>query len=481
MASLFNTQINNTYQGLLKTDSNGVIGAGLNLLTDGLGNSAGISLDPANSKLHINGTAAVSPRFELKDNKTGNLSWFVPFDLLDSTGTRRGQINFDEYSSFNLVAGQIGQFNDPELIIQNTGKVGASAKIAVQNDTVGNAYLSPNNSDNWYLGYQQSVDALSYNSGTGDLTLGRQDAADLVVNIPSGGGGGTPGLVNGSFGLNSLKNADHLVNPSFPANASAEHTIALGMNASATQTGGVALGLSASAFAQYAVAISPGADSRGFGDVSIGYNSDTIGGTGNNVAIGRDAESRGVDGGVIGALSRVQSGNSNFIIARNCTIPSGQGNASVGASNITFPTGQNDNVLLGRVSTIGAGTSNSIAIGLVSNMYANCNDSVAIGRSAQVGTLTTGSTNSVAIGRDAKATQGGNATAVGYNSLAQASNATAIGANAIAANANWTATPQLELTNYATLNFADDAAAATGGVPLGGIYHNAGALRIRIV
>lgn len=36
------------------------------------------------------------------------------------------------------------------------------------------------------------------------------------------------------------------------------------------------------------------------------------------------------------------------------------------------------------------------------------------------------------------------------------------------------------MTDYANLDFADDAAAATGGVPLGGLYHNSGAMRIRI-
>jgi hypothetical protein len=30
-------------------------------------------------------------------------------------------------------------------------------------------------------------------------------------------------------------------------------------------------------------------------------------------------------------------------------------------------------------------------------------------------------------------------------------------------------------------NFADDTAAAAGGIPIGGMYHNAGAIRIRIV
>jgi hypothetical protein len=39
----------------------------------------------------------------------------------------------------------------------------------------------------------------------------------------------------------------------------------------------------------------------------------------------------------------------------------------------------------------------------------------------------------------------------------------------------------LVVFNYAALDYADDTAAATGGVVLGQVYHNAGALRIRIV
>ena len=40
--------------------------------------------------------------------------------------------------------------------------------------------------------------------------------------------------------------------------------------------------------------------------------------------------------------------------------------------------------------------------------------------------------------------------------------------------------PALNVVNYASLDFADDAAAALGGVELGGLYHNSGAVRIRI-
>ena len=41
----------------------------------------------------------------------------------------------------------------------------------------------------------------------------------------------------------------------------------------------------------------------------------------------------------------------------------------------------------------------------------------------------------------------------------------------------------LSLARYSTTtnNYTSDSSAAGGGVPLGGIYHNAGALRVRIV
>jgi len=38
----------------------------------------------------------------------------------------------------------------------------------------------------------------------------------------------------------------------------------------------------------------------------------------------------------------------------------------------------------------------------------------------------------------------------------------------------------LVLSNYAALEFADDTEAEAGGVELGGVYHTAGALKIRI-
>jgi len=40
--------------------------------------------------------------------------------------------------------------------------------------------------------------------------------------------------------------------------------------------------------------------------------------------------------------------------------------------------------------------------------------------------------------------------------------------------------PNLTIANYASLNYASDAAAAAAGIPLGGVYHTSGTLKVRI-
>ena len=45
MATLFNTRIADTYQGLLKTIDNGILGAALTQLSDGSGNGTGVFLN----------------------------------------------------------------------------------------------------------------------------------------------------------------------------------------------------------------------------------------------------------------------------------------------------------------------------------------------------------------------------------------------------------------------------------------------------
>ena len=630
MASLTGNQINNTYQGLLKTENNGAIGATAINLTDGVGNQTGLSLNASLNEFKFmkpNAEFSVAnSNFDITTypmSATSGDNTYLNFK--DQNGQYPAYISQDRYGSlyFNNVNGDQGEAH----VFRSKTNTGTTtpAKIAMD------AYNSVNNSNNWYLGYQQSVDSLSYNSGTGDLTLGRQDATDLVVNIPGGGvtslntltggltlaagtgisvtdngtdtititstgGGGSAGLVSGTA-PDSMRSADALTTTAsvsiFPndiilgngakstyTTATNDYTtsggIAIGENAEIRKTNdysfapsqnAIAIGKNALAYlstspTEGAIAIGSNARAQNTRSVSIGCNPvasgdsaivighRSISGTSSySITMGDSVTNSGYSGimmgsggasltgggfgqtsinmgyaSVVSSQSSISLGNSNtvaslesavigrsngiatsvngsFIIGNNnninnnsgaggfgnfilgdyCSTNGGNYNTILGGNSVNLPAGQNDNVSIGRTNGIGAGTSNSIMIGLVSQIYANSGDSVTIGRSSQIGSATSAASNSVAIGRDAKVLGGGNSTSVGAFSQTTAPNATAVGYQAVAANSGWTATPQLEITNYATLNFADDAAAATGGVPLGGIYHNAGALRIRIV
>jgi hypothetical protein len=119
------------------------------------------------------------------------------------------------------------------------------------------------------------------------------------------------------------------------------------------------------------------------------------------------------------------------------------------------------------------------ATGLESQAYGNDSDAV--------------NSNDTSIGRSCVA-QGGSSTAIGANSTASggasvaignSANSTAYGAIALgdgitAAYSDTLSIKLLEIQNYLNINFADDTAAAAGGVPFGGVYHTSGALKIRI-
>ena len=58
--------------------------------------------------------------------------------------------------------------------------------------------------------------------------------------------------------------------------------------------------------------------------------------------------------------------------------------------------------------------------------------------------------------------------------------AVALGAGVTASTADTVSIKKLQMLDYATLDYADDTAAAAAGIPLGGVYHTSGALKIRI-
>jgi hypothetical protein len=190
----------------------------------------------------------------------------------------------------------------------------------------------------------------------------------------------------------------------------------------------------------------------------------------NNIAIGNDAQANGGGGFprqniAIGYQSRSNSEN-GLAVGNNAQ--AGTYGTSVGAGAFSFGL----RGFAGGLST-SAGSFSTVAIGNYSN--ANHEGAVCIGG---YGANSNGDF-AIAIGREVQATTDG--IALGRLANASATGSVALGQGVAASTANTVTIKKLQMLDYATLDFADDAAAATGGIPLGGVYHTSGALKIRIV
>ena len=258
---------------------------------------------------------------------------------------------------------------------------------------------------------------LSADGTAGVVTLLDSDELALDGVAIGGGGGGAGGLVLGT-GTDSLASALTTI----PGVASAADTIAIGDNAQALNQQSIALGHNAltGTSAPYAIAIGKGSQALDDWNVAIGGDAFTY--SRYNVAIGGNA-SAGESGSATGGESAVAIGNQPV-----------------------------------------ANSKRAIAIGYDADALAD--DAIAIGARADAT-----ATGAIAIGSDTSSSVAPKATAV---------NAVALGNNIIANTADTVSITLLQIMNYATMSFADDAAAATGGIPLGGVYHTSGALKIRI-
>lgn len=195
MASLQGQQINNTFAGLLKTESNAAIGTAAINLTDGLGNQTGLSLELGAQKFKFQqpnphlllGNSNFTKTNYPMSGTSGDVTYF---EFLDGAGNYTGSIGQDRYGS--LVYSNLNGDQGESHVFDSYTNTGASTPAIIRMDT----WNSQNNSNNWYTGYLNSLSGASYNSGTGDLTLNRTGAADVVVNIPTGGGGGGVEPVN---------------------------------------------------------------------------------------------------------------------------------------------------------------------------------------------------------------------------------------------------------------------------------------------
>ena len=232
--------------------------------------------------------------------------------------------------------------------------------------------------------------------------------------------------------------------------------------------------------------------------------------TGSNIFVGNQVVSGSVT--ISGSISQVGVGESNTIIGFEAgksrttgtfntligrdageRVTTANNNTFIGASSGQATTTGDYNIALGSSALFSntTGTSNT-AIGYLalSQLVSGNSSNIAIGYGA--GTLTADTSNlsssadSIFIG-DATYAQNNSQTnqiVIGMYAVGAGSNTTMIG------NDNTTATylkGTLNVTRQilsevsSSLNFVDDTAAASGGVPLGGLYRNGNVIQIRLV
>ena len=238
-----------------------------------------------------------------------------------------------------------------------------------------------------------------------------------------------------------------------------------------------------------------------FGSSIAGENNGMVAGRGNVIGGG---EYNFIGGGrsvnVTAFYSGALGGNGNSVIGNYSTILGGNSNTNSGqwsgmiATDSSNCSGQRTMVaschnsdILGspRFSTImgGWGHSISTAANDDSLMILGGQDNIInnVGGSSNYSTIMQGSDQTISNSTNSIIVGGSN------NTLAGGTNVIMLGCSARTSTSDYTtyvetleAFDGVVLRNYASLNFASDAAAATGGVPLGGMYHNSGDMKIRI-
>jgi hypothetical protein len=203
MASLTGNQINNSYQGLLKTENNAAITGGMNL-TDGLGNLSGLFIG---TSLGEAGVTGANPKSLLKNSNFNATTYpmgsgSTQLEFQDVNGLQTGDILQDFYGGMYYTNKYGDQGEQHIFRSKDANNVTVDSRISMT------TYNAVNNSDNWFIGYNERITAGSFDNGTRNLTLTKPSGTDIVVNIP-GGGGGSAGLINGAY-TDSLISASSL-------------------------------------------------------------------------------------------------------------------------------------------------------------------------------------------------------------------------------------------------------------------------------
>ena len=462
MSTLTGQAINASYEGLLKTLDNAAINGTNRVITDGVGNS--LPLEASTTTIKFTGNA--------------------DFTTATVTGITSG----------GLTAGSGNDSMESSDALTTVAAIASGAESIA----LGDSAVSSGDSN---VGIGKSVNA----GGSYSTAIGRQASVSSAQGTAigfaaqvTGGSGVALGRVARCFdsdaiGIGNTATANNLRSISIGSNSatSSDDAISIGPFTSTTASGAIALGSSvtgAIADTLSVKAIELQTDST---PTAGGIILSDAGGTDRRINIdaagGLQIDSTPVGGG--GGTPGLIAGTGTDSIISDLTSNSAQAsqlgglaigsgaNAYGGSSNSIGYFAESGNFANAFGTYTGANGSYSTAFG--SGCSANGDFALAVGKQAVAN-----SPSSISMGEEATVNNGSTSTygiAIGRFAESTAFGAVALGAGITAATDNTVTVKLLEIAGYASMNFADDTAAAAGNIPLGGVYHTSGALKIRIV
>ena len=207
------------------------------------------------------------------------------------------------------------------------------------------------------------------------------------------------------------------------------------------------------------------------------------------------------DGGLIGGTAtnansviagqgmQITAGQHSFLCSSGTAVVSSKGKAFVaGSANATISGGTKTDVsaqiatLSGTITSTSAGSqtlSNALIAGSSQQIQNGNYNAVIAGVGNKIGISTANCASNGILGGTSNTINHSRSVILGGNAQTTTKNDEVLLPNLTITST--TGVEQLIIANYANLAFADDTAAAAGGVPLGGVYQASGALRIRIV
>lgn len=297
---------------------------------------------------------------------------------------------------------------------------------------IGQAHTLSNAPGGVAVGYNQTVSANhSFAGGSGNT-------ASASFSFTYGNNNTSSGLHAASMGLNAI--------------ATADYSIAMGNSVTAGGESSICLGLASSI------------SSASFNSQIYGHNS-TISGTSSNALIigSYNTISESVLSHIIGYDNDIADAGNGYIIGRGNSLKNGFGFA-IGRNNTgsTVASSINSIYLIGEDNSISSGNDKTVLFGY---------NLVGVPASTDVKGVITGAYNDVSA---TVQSQGETAFMVGAGYASSSVNAIHV------TNKTATAASQVVLDETVAKNYADDTAAAAAGVPIGGLYHTSGTLKIRL-